>query len=212
LASNDEVEALRKDFAAEFRKAEETLKVQELELYDHGLLMGLLMPAVNQLRYAGSHLVRTLDSRDLSKIESNLRQAISHCRRATFDSLEVQVRYYLGECDMFTEQFKSISIVEVLPYYPDDRGTVEDIRDRLPSMLCAGDDRGKHLEDLGRDLSTLKKIAKEWANATVKLNKNLETKIYGLNREHRRRVITTLLGAVVAIIAGVLAFFAIMWR
>ena len=91
LANNENIESLKKVLSAEFRKAEATLKVQELELFDRGLLM----PAVNQLRYAGSHLIRTLDSSDQSKIESNLRQAIAHCQRATFDSLEVQVRYYL---------------------------------------------------------------------------------------------------------------------
>ena len=50
LANSENIESLKKVLSAEFRKAEATLKVQELELFDRGLLM----PAVNQLRYAGT--------------------------------------------------------------------------------------------------------------------------------------------------------------
>ena len=45
----------------------------------------LLITAVNQLRYAGQHLLRALDSDNADRIDSELDAAKRHCQRAIYD-------------------------------------------------------------------------------------------------------------------------------
>jgi len=175
LTSNENIEKLSKAF----QKAEETLKDQEL------LGRGLLIPAVNQLRYVASHLIRTLGQDNQNQIDDNLRKAIGHCHRAIFDSLEVQVRYYLSECDAFVEQFKDVAIVPDVPSYLDDKTIVDSIRIELSSMMCAGDKRHEYWKKMEQHLSKLKEINTKWNQARSELIKKVEA--WNRDRENERQ-------------------------
>lgn len=62
----------------------------------------LLITAVNQLRYAGQHLLRALDSDDVDRIRSELDAAKRHCQRAIYDVNDSGAQFYLEMIDRFS--------------------------------------------------------------------------------------------------------------
>ncbi len=73
----------------------------------------LTVPAVNQLRYAGNHLNRYLAEVD----PDELRDALKHVKRATYDAYEATIVYQLLEYDKFRNDYRLISISKVVPDY-----------------------------------------------------------------------------------------------
>ena len=190
---------LIKELSEAFYKAEKTVKAQELQLLEEGLLV----PAVNQLRYVASHLIRVLDHNDKSTVEKNLRCAIGHCHCAIFDALEVPVRYYLGECDMFTDQFKSILSANVIPSYLEDKAIVDDIREFIPPMRRAENQRHQHWEEMESHLSRLKEIAKKWNAKRPELNKKIN---------NERRFLMQCLISIAAIVVAIVVGLTVFWK
>ncbi|KJS02232.1 MAG: hypothetical protein VR65_06195 [Desulfobulbaceae bacterium BRH_c16a] len=73
----------------------------------------LTVPAINQLRYAGNHLIRYLAENK----QDELRDALKHVKRATYDAYEATIVYQLLEYDKFKNDYRMISISKVLPDY-----------------------------------------------------------------------------------------------
>lgn len=96
-----------------FRSAEQTIKLVE------NLSEGIIFPAVNQLRYAGQHLLKSdcIDKPDLK--EEHLKKAKYHCQRAIYDASEMGIIHYLGKIRIFNDDYKQVVITEILPSYPD---------------------------------------------------------------------------------------------
>jgi len=187
---NDEIfEKYVKDIQSAFHKAEESLK--DGELFNRGVFI----PAVNQLRYVGSHLIDALCLGDQKEIEEHLQDILRHCYRAVFDSLEAQAQYYLGECDDFKEHFKDIEIIPTIPSFIQDSKTVGDIRREIPKMRRAGKERYKYWHDMEKYLVQLKEIAERWNDARQELNKRINI----ARRDQRRFIISCFL-----IIAGII--------
>ena len=68
----------------------------EIDLKNVGRVKNMLIIAgVNQLRYAGQHLVRALTADDAVEISDNLDAAERHCQRAIYDINGSAVRYFL---------------------------------------------------------------------------------------------------------------------
>ncbi len=66
---------------------------KRLKKVEH-LTSEVAIPAINQLRYAGQHLVRILG--DCSQTpQKELEQAENHCKRASFDACEDGLIYCL---------------------------------------------------------------------------------------------------------------------
>ncbi len=93
-----------------FKEAERAIK----EIEDIG--NELIVPAVNQLRYTGNHLVRYLADPDN---KSELFDAEKHCKRATYDAYEAAILYYLNLFHKFKDDYRRVTITTVLPDYPD---------------------------------------------------------------------------------------------
>ena len=83
--------------------------------------------------------------------------------------------------------------------YSEDKAVVEEIREAIPTMVRAGDQRHRYWEEMERHLIKLKSIAKNWNNKRSELNK----KIVMLRRENRRFFITCLLMIVVPIVVAI---------
>ena len=56
----------------------------------------LFVPGVNQLRYAGQHLVRALGATDEQAARSNLDAAERHAQRALYDINDAAIQYHLA--------------------------------------------------------------------------------------------------------------------
>ena len=79
----------------------------------------VVIPAQNQLRNAGYHLVKAFTDEGVVGDAAQLYDALDHCRRAKYDAAVagiVSARDYIGA---FRRQFRGLVIKEVVPDYAD---------------------------------------------------------------------------------------------
>lgn len=76
------------------------------------------IPANNELRYAGYHLLLAVaDHGNNSYTEEELRNALSHCRRAKFEAAEAGIISALNMIAIFQDDYRSVTIGDIVPNY-----------------------------------------------------------------------------------------------
>ncbi len=76
----------------------------------------LFVPGVNQLRYAGQHLVRALAASDRSALDYNLDAAERHAQRAVYDTNDSAIQFHLyGILQIRTQSI--VNLATVVPNY-----------------------------------------------------------------------------------------------
>jgi len=91
-----------------FAQAEEKIKQVEK------ISRELPYPAVNELRYAGRHLLDYLASGE----PGQLTQAENHCKRAIYDAVEAGVTFQLLKIQTFSDDFKMLPLKDHIEGYP----------------------------------------------------------------------------------------------
>lgn len=72
------------------------------------------IPAHNQLRYASHHFIEAMASDSSGVCVERLREARSHCKRAMYDAAEAGLTSIIERFVHFMEEYKDISIVDVI--------------------------------------------------------------------------------------------------
>ena len=148
----------------------------------------LTVPAVNQLRYTGNHLVRYLS--DPSN-KDELKDAEKHCKRATYDAYEAVMLYYMLEYNKFRDDYRMVQITEVIPDYSEITAAVEEarffFRDNNESKT-----RGDHYRDGKQYLLKIKEHVNKLNANRGELNK--------LIRSTRIKFSFMILGGIAAIV------------
>ena len=183
---------------ADVRDAYNTAE-QHIKLVEHH--EGLAFPPVNELRYAGQHLCRALVETDSDAKVKHYQDALDHCRRASYDALEILLSYYLERCIRFQDDYRQVVIPDILGSYLDDRKILNEIKQK--TMIRDYEDRAQYFSDIQRDGEIIRGISEHWENARPELNK----KVAKFRREYRRWVIGIIIG-VGTLVLGILAF----WR
>lgn len=94
--------------------AEAEAKVKEAEEIDGDIII----PSINELRYIGYHVLRSIAHIDEKSFESELAKAANHARRAIYDAAEAQVIFYLEKVQSFQIRHKhSASLTDVMGNY-----------------------------------------------------------------------------------------------
>ncbi|MCY4595136.1 MAG: hypothetical protein OXC19_10105 [Bryobacterales bacterium] len=78
---------------------------------------GVSLPAVNQLRYAGHHLLRGLANENDEVYEKGLNDAVDHCQRAMYEASEAGIIYYLDLLKAFGEDYSEIPLGDAAPVH-----------------------------------------------------------------------------------------------
>lgn len=78
---------------------------------------GLVIPTVNELRYAGNHLLRAFQTQDSAEALQEFEKAKNHCKRAYYDAIELGTLAYLEKFEQFTSDYRLVSISSVIPNY-----------------------------------------------------------------------------------------------
>jgi len=99
------------DAVKAFEEAEAALKD-----FEHRYHRDLLVPAVNQLRYAGKHLTRIIAA--IGDPGEEVRDAVKHCKRSMYDLHELEVIFLAEVFERFQSDYALIVISdEILPGY-----------------------------------------------------------------------------------------------
>ena len=75
------------------------------------------IPAHNELRYAGHHLLQALDDNGEVSDEEQMRRACAHCERAMYEAGEAGIVYALRQFNQFRQDYRNVIVSEVVGDY-----------------------------------------------------------------------------------------------
>jgi hypothetical protein len=179
-------------------KAEKHLKRAEQQLAE------LVLPAANQLRYAGYHVARSfeaLESRDESEYEKNIDKATNHCKRAMYDASEALFEHFHARISRFRDDYAQTYVTPILPDYLEILGRAR--RGRSIVLSTDSHNRDGFHEEAIRCCDDLQDDCERLDIAREELNKVI--------RAERRKSANFLIGIAVTVIVGALGMFATIY-
>lgn len=150
----------------------------------------VLIPSVNQLRYAGRHLTDLLTETDQEKIDHHFKEFFIHCNRAERDAWEVGIISLLNEIKEFDRRYLGVTVSDIIPNYVETRKKINQIRDFLSTSPQNGQEENKiHFKEKYLEL---KDIYYTYDLSISELNKKL--------KNQGSQVLYTILGIIIALI------------
>lgn len=109
-----------------YLKAEMLLKKYEIVSAE-----GLVVPVINELRYAGKHLLKSLMAPDAGQSDAEIEKAINHARRGIYDIYDALILFYLERIATFQKLYKRIPLTPVIHNYSQALSRLKEIQDSL---------------------------------------------------------------------------------
>jgi len=104
--------------ADEFAEVSELFRLAEdkLKLIERIENEGLVVPSVNELRYAGYHLLHAISAADNQSLRSDeIKKAKNHCQRSIYDTYEVGIMGCIETIRQFLYDFRNIELTDLVP-------------------------------------------------------------------------------------------------
>ena len=166
-----------KEALAAFTLAEQHIKSAEIAGSD------IDIPSVNELRYFGFHICKALsyEKEDGALQLEEIKKAHKHCKRASFDAIELGLVEALEEIRDFDELFSGkVVISSVISSYADKMSQVDQISDTIQKHNKADRDE-YYSESLGflkelRDIARFLKKSKDDLAVRMQENNNAESR------------------------------------
>ena len=153
------------------------------------------IPAINELRYAGHHLLQSIDDDGTIDVES-LGKAKSHCERAMYEAAEAGIMFCLDSIKDFRKDYRDVVISEVIHDYPQRLARVQQTLDVL---IKGRSDRGSvetHVDTYMEEFRVVRDTFRLCDASRDDLNVKRKQQI----REHQRFVILGLAGILAALV------------
>lgn len=186
------VDQAQKRYFELWEQAERDVKVSEQ------VESKLLIPSINELRYAGYHHIQALKAGDDATRLDELGKAQKHCQRASYDALELVVVYHLERIKKFRDDYRMVEITPVISDYQAHCRVVREVSDFLGSVQK--DSREAHYREIRGQIKRIQETADALEDARPELNKAL---IAASKRRFSGRI--TLAVAIAGVIVGALA-------
>ncbi|MEK7747455.1 MAG: hypothetical protein AAB300_00025 [Nitrospirota bacterium] len=127
----------------------------------------LIVPPVNELRYAHYHLLRYTMDNDIA--EGN--KTLDHCKRALYDTYEVELLFHFKVFETFAQDYQKFEIISVVPQYIEWGATFENLRDII--YTCPRENRGEYYMRLEPMLPPIKAITDSLPAARQQINRRI---------------------------------------
>lgn len=161
------------------------------------------IPAINEMRYAGHHLMSALGNDGSLENPDNLTKAHNHVQRACYEACEAGILFALDRIRIFKDQYQTIVVTDVLSGYPEILKTSQDALKRVSVARAAGRNRNSDHSEL---IDLFRKLAghcRDLDLARPELNKVVAKE----RRDTRRFIIATTLSILAIVAVGVFAFW-----
>lgn len=178
-----------------FREAEQALSEAETIHSD------LAVPSMNQLRYAGHHMLSAMTAETPSEREEEYRKAVRHCQRAVYDAFDSSIAYILKNIDQFKQDYAKVEIVPHFPGYPAIMAEARKARDLLIRARAEKERRQDYYVECREAASRLLGHLKQLEDAREELNKAI--------RRHNQTVFLGWGGLAAATVAAIAAVAAL---
>lgn len=162
-----------------FGEAEAAIRLAESELDQ------LILPAINELRYAASHMVNALSSNiSDSQKEKEINNAIEHSQRAVVDTYKLLMNYYLKQLKPIRNEIVHSSIDKEKTY------SLLSTTNRAEEIIIKGKYDYENLRDL---VYELRKLSDEYRNYYYKEK---------LKKEKTKKTIITIIIGIISLLSS----------
>lgn len=183
-----------------FEQAETKIKNAELITSE-----GVLIPSINELRYVGHHIVRSLLSDDAKEIQAERVRAINHVKRAIYDIDESLLIYYIESAVNFKEKYNDSGFTtEVVTDYPEKLAMLDEANKSIQQLREDNNnyrDREQFYQKLNPYLDKLSKIVAIFEQSAPLIANKQQDKDNQDRKSKRRFFIMALIGIIGIIVA-----------
>ena len=134
----------------------------------------IAIPANNQLRYAGHHLLLALGDDGALCDEDQLRRAIHHCQRAKFEAAESGIVSALDNIELFRYEYRRTVVTDIVPNYIEIKRIARDAGKLLEQSREPENKTGFHSE-LMKMFEKISEVADVLDNSREDVNKKVRT-------------------------------------
>jgi len=178
------------EIAELFDEAEQSLKLAEHTLYE------LSIPAVNELRYAGRHIVEALKADENgkpNKAENERNKAAKHCKRAIYDCQEARALFFFEQYYVFRQDYRRVVISAVVSSYSELKTEIARWHKEYKALdFDSREDRDKYVGFMNGLCSAVEPIVEQLEESRDELNKT----VYRQRRNLSLTVVSILIGAI----------------
>lgn len=176
-----------------FKDAESKIKSAEL------LDQTISIPSINELRYAGHHILRATQLKEEAGILEELDKANRHTKRSFYDAVEASILYKLQEIENFDKEYKLIpETITVINNYNSKLSQVSNIVQEIEDInIDSRDEKYKIIED---HYKTIKEINNEFQMSIPTIVNLIDKNEQTEKKEHRRFVLQLIMGAIAIIV------------
>jgi hypothetical protein len=168
------------------------------------LRTSLTIPAVNELRYAGYHLLRALtynpSAGDEDTPEVSLGKGTLHCRRATYDAVDAEAMLYLERAKRFEQDYRDVSIDVPNFNYMAVRAQIREARDLMLEARSAYESRDAYHQRIMEHCDKLRSAVDLMDDARIELNKKKDSELR--TKRNFKIVVTVSILAAIAAASG----------
>lgn len=86
---------------------------------------GIVIPAINELRYSAQHIILSLNDTSVKDQEESILRAIRHAQRASYDAIEAGILYALDEIRSMQDGYQDMAISSVIQGWTEIMGKAE---------------------------------------------------------------------------------------
>lgn len=147
------------------------------------------IPAHNELRYAGHHLLQALGDTGEVTVQEQLRRACSHCERAMYEAAEAGIISLLQSIAQFQKDYKDIVVAEVVPTYGDCKAMAR----RAQDLLTRGRSKGVTATETASDYMRAFRELRDASDQLEDARDDLNAKLTDQKRGTRRFIVTTVI-------------------
>lgn len=208
-------------FAKAFKQAEDAIKragpivVIKPEVEGESSVRGPFVPAVNQLRLAGSCISDYFTEQDSNRRLEHLHRALSLCKEAEYSAYGCMIQLFLDQCRLFQEDYECISISPVINDYTNKIKRLEEIKleEAELKLVTPGESGEESLEKKRQHLEDLAGIYKDFQASREELNKLVERELKRelelaeSERREKRNFGLTVLSLIVSVLLLILSVF-----
>lgn len=176
-----------------FKDAESKIKSAEL------LDQTISIPSINELRYAGHHILRATQLKEEAGIVEELDKANRHTKRSFYDAVEASILYKLQKIENFDKEYKLIpETITVINNYNSKLSQVSNIVQEIEDInIDSRDEKYKIIED---HYKTIKEINSEFQMSIPTIVNLIDKNEQTEKKEHRRFVLQLIMGAIAIIV------------
>jgi hypothetical protein len=157
-----------KEYVALFDEAEQGLK--QSEMFSE---IGVITPAINELRYTAKHIATALCKQDANVSNKCLDEAIIHAKRAIYDVYDAQIMFFVQMYHGFQNDYKDIPITEEIQNY---NALNQEIKSIINSIGKENrENKEIYVDEKRKQLDRIKDIYENCVSARDELNKRVRS-------------------------------------